>query len=114
MIINILEFDSKQSSTRNLANKILHPFKHLSSGKKILLAEKTDSRERETGWEGEMGMRMGNGNRNRNLYKNLHAYPSTQGSDETLGLMAILFTSTARTTRTHGDLVHELRSIAID
>ena len=90
MIINILEFDSKQSSTRNLANKILHPFKHLSSGKKILLAEKTDSRER------EKGTRMGNGNRNRNLYKNLHAYPSTQGSDETLGFMAILFTSTAR------------------
>ena len=100
MIINILEFDSKQPSTRNLANKILHPFKHLSSGKKILLAEKTDSRERKRDGNGkrererEMGTRTGNGNGN--LYKNLHAYPSTQGSDETLGLMAILFTSRAR------------------
>ena len=63
--------------------------------------ESLSSREREMEWEWEMGMRMGNGNKNRKrewkrereFVQNLH---STQGSDETLGLMVILFTSIAR------------------
>ena len=42
--------------------------------------------------EQEMGKGMGTGI----CTKICNAYPSTQGSDETLGLMAILFTSTAR------------------
>ena len=35
--------NSKQSSTRDLANRILHLFKHLSSEKKILLVDKCDN-----------------------------------------------------------------------
>ena len=39
-----LKFNSKQSSTRDLAKEIhvLHLFKHLSSGKRVLLADKSD------------------------------------------------------------------------
>ena len=40
MIINILEIQQKQSSTRD---EILHLLKHLSSEKKILLADKCDN-----------------------------------------------------------------------
>ena len=42
LIITHLKFNSKQSSTRDLANEILHLFKHLSSEKKKILLPVVD------------------------------------------------------------------------